>query len=75
MGYLEFVMSEKEEIAIIPKGTHVSVMGCRITLLEDTKVEGDQKSLDYILKVQEDFDNGVGVMGSAIPPSKTHNSN
>ena len=58
-------MGEKE-IAIIPKGSYVSIMGCRITLLEDTKVEGDQKSLDHILKVQEDFDNGIGVMGSAL---------
>ena len=68
MGYLEFVMSEKEEIevAVIPKGTHVQIMGCRITLLEDTKVDSDQKSLDYILKVQEDFDNGIGVVGYAL---------
>lgn len=67
--------NEQLERGVIPKGTHVQIMGCRITLLEDTKVDSDQKSLDYILKVQEDFDNGVGVMGSAIPPSKTHNSN
>lgn len=57
-------MSEKE-IAIIPKGSYVSIMGCRITLAEDAKVEGGQKSLDYILKAQEDFDNGIGVVGKA----------
>lgn len=59
-------MSEKEEIevAVIPKGSYVQIMGCRITLLEDTKVDSDQKSLDYILKAQEDFDNGIGVVGN-----------
>ena len=67
MGYLEFVMSEKGiEVAVIPKGTRVQIMGCRITLLEDTKVEGDQSSLDYILKAQDDFDNGIGVVGYAL---------
>ena len=61
MGCLEFVMSEKEEIeiAIIPKGSYVSIMGCRFTLMEDTKVEANQANLDYILKDQEDFDNGI----------------
>lgn len=62
MGYLGFVMSEKEEIeiAVIPKGSKVQIMGCQIILAEDTKVEGDQASLDYILKDQEDFDNVIG---------------
>ena len=51
-------MSGKEEIevAVIPKGTHVQIMGCRITLLEDTKVEANQANLDYILEEQENFD-------------------
>ena len=52
-------MSEKE-IAIIPKGSKVQIMGCSYTLAEDTKVEGGQSNLDYILKAQEDFDNGIG---------------
>jgi hypothetical protein len=69
MGWMEFVMSEKKEFAIIPKGNYVSIMGCRITLAEDTKVEGNQSDVDYILKEQENFNNGIGVMGSAI--SKT----
>jgi hypothetical protein len=65
---LEFVMDKNEQLerGVIPKGTHVQIMGCRITLLEDTKVDSDQKSLDYILKVQEDFDNGIGVVGYAL---------
>jgi hypothetical protein len=68
MGCLEFVMDKNEQLerGVIPKGTHVQIMGCRITLLEDTKVDSDQKSLDYILKVQEDFDNGIGVVGYAL---------
>ncbi|CEI51070.1 hypothetical protein [Acinetobacter bereziniae] len=38
---MEFVMSEKKEFAILPKGSYVSIMGCRITLAEDVKVEGN----------------------------------
>ena len=63
---LEFIkMSEeqKNEVAIIPAGNYVSIMGCRFTLLEDTKVEADQVNLDRILKDQEDFNKGVGVVG------------
>ena len=72
MGLLEFIMSEKEEIeiAVIPKGSKVQIMGCRVTLVEDTKVEGDQASLDYILKDQEDYDNGIGVVGEGGLGSK-----
>lgn len=57
-------MSDKKEIAIIPAGSYVSIMGCRFTLIEDTKVEADQANLDYILKDQKDFDNGVGVVAT-----------
>ncbi len=61
-------MSEKE-IAIIPKGNYVSIMGCRITLVEDTKVEGNQANVDYILKEQEDFNKGIRVAsGVGIKP-------
>lgn len=52
-----------ENIAVIPKGAKVQIMGCSYTLAEDTKVEGGQSNLDYILKAQEDFDNGIGVVG------------
>ena len=44
-------MSEKE-IAIIPKGTRVSVMGCSYLLLEDAKVDGNQTYLNDALKAQ-----------------------
>lgn len=67
---MEFVMSEKKEIAIIPKGSYVSIMGCRFTLLEDTQVEANQTNLDYILKDQENFDKGIGVVGDM--PSSQH---
>ena len=59
VGGLEFVMSEN--IAVIPKGTKIQIMGCSYTLLEDIKVNGTQGDLDNILKAQDDFDNGVGV--------------
>lgn len=52
---------EETEVAILPKGTKVRIMGCRITLTEDTKVEGNQSDVDYILKEQKNFDNGIGV--------------
>ena len=60
---MEFIMSDQKEIAIIPKGSYVSIMGCRITLAEDTKVEGSQADLNYILREQENFDKGIGVVG------------
>ncbi|MGR2671026.1 hypothetical protein ACUXVT_07075 [Acinetobacter soli] len=53
----------KKEIAIIPDGSYVSIMGCRFTLIEDTKVEANQANLNYILKDQENFDNGIGIVG------------
>ena len=62
-------MSEKKEFAIIPKGNYVSIMGCRITLADDTKVEGNQSDVDYILKEQEKFNKGIGVVsGAGINP-------
>lgn len=67
MGCLEFVMSDQREIAIIPKGSYVSIMGCRITLAEDAKVEGSQADLNYILREQENFDKGIGVVGNTKP--------
>ena len=59
-------MGNEKEFAIIPKGSHVIIMGCRITLAEDTKVEGNQANIDYILKDQENFDKGIGVVGGAL---------
>lgn len=54
-----------ENIAVIPKGTNVQIMGCSYTLLEDVKVDGMQIYLDQVLKAQIDFKNGVGVVGDA----------
>ncbi|MDH0032531.1 MULTISPECIES: hypothetical protein [unclassified Acinetobacter] len=50
-------MSEEQEseVAIIPAGSYVGIMGCRFILLQDSKVEADQANLDYILKHQKDF--------------------
>jgi glycerol-3-phosphate dehydrogenase len=71
VGWVEFDMNTKKEIevAVIPKGSKVQIMGCSITLLEDAKVKANQSDLDYILKEQENFYKGMGIMGSAI--SKT----
>lgn len=63
-------MGNEKEIAIIPKGNYVSIMSCRIALAEDTKVEANQADLDYILKEQENFDKGIGVIGGAIKNSE-----
>lgn len=49
------------EVAVIPKGSKVQIMGCSYTLLEDVKVDGVQIYLDQVLKAQIDFDNGIGI--------------
>ncbi|MFW2042694.1 hypothetical protein ACG94V_15375 [Acinetobacter sp. ULE_I001] len=59
-----------ENIAVIPKGTKVQIMGCSYTLLEDVKVDGMQIYLDQALKAQVDFENGVGIIGNV--PSSQH---
>jgi len=63
-------MSEKEEIevAVIPKGSYVSIMGCRFTLMEDTKVEANQANLDYILKDQKEWYDKPKANGCASHP-------
>lgn len=48
------------EIAVIPKGTKIKIMGCSYTLLEDVKVEGKQIYLDQVLKAKLDFENDIG---------------
>lgn len=58
---MEFIMSK--DTAVIPKGSKIQIMGCNYTLLEDAKVNGSQENLNYILKEQENFENGVGVVG------------
>ncbi|WP_026470010.1 hypothetical protein [Alkanindiges illinoisensis] len=55
-------LDQDQEVAIIPAGSYVSIMGCRFTLLEDTKVATSQESLDYVLKAQQDFENGIGTV-------------
>jgi len=52
-----------ENIAVIPKGTKVKIMGCSYTLMEDVKVDGIQIYLDQVLKAQKDFENGIGLVG------------
>lgn len=56
-------MSDHKEIAIIPKGTKIQIMGCSYTLLEEVKVDGKQMYLDQTLRAQENFENAIGVTG------------
>ena len=67
-GGQEIFMSElnqEQEVAILPAGSEVRIMGCRVVILEDVQVEGDQQSLDFILKAQEDFKKGIDIVGQA----------
>lgn len=50
------------EIAVIPKGTKIQIMGCSYFLLEDAKVNGMQLHLEQVLKAQNDFENEVCVV-------------
>ncbi|ENX00971.1 hypothetical protein F899_01604 [Acinetobacter sp. CIP 101934] len=60
-------MVDQKELAIIPKGTKIQIMGCSYTLLEDASVEGNQDNLNYILKEQENFNKGIGVVSNPKP--------
>lgn len=46
------------EIAVIPKGTKIKIMGCSYILLEDVKVDGNQVYLDQVLRAQLNFEEG-----------------
>lgn len=46
---------QKNKVAIIPAGNYISIMGCRLILLEDTKVDMNQTNLDYILGHRKNF--------------------
>lgn len=63
MGFIKMSKEQKNEVAIIPAGHYVRIMGCRFALLEDANVEGNQANLDRILKDQEDFNKGIGIVG------------
>lgn len=56
-------LDQKLEVAILPAGSEVRIMGCRVVILEDVQVEGGQASLDYVLKAQDDFKKGIGTTG------------
>ncbi|MEB3790113.1 hypothetical protein [Acinetobacter sp. IK40] len=50
-----------ENIAILPKGTKVQIMGSTYTLLDNVKVDDNQTNLNNVLKAQEEFQNGVNI--------------
>ncbi|MFX1824761.1 hypothetical protein [Acinetobacter sp. AS5] len=60
-------MSDQKEVAVIPKGNKIQIMGCSYTLLEDVRVDGNQANLNYILKEQKNFEKGIGVVGANTP--------
>lgn len=51
-----------ENIAVIPKGTKIQIMGCSYFLLEDVKVDAIQVRLEQVLEAQNDFENEVHVV-------------
>ncbi|MFA3467978.1 hypothetical protein ABTE70_09340 [Acinetobacter baumannii] len=55
-----------KNIAVIPKGTKIQIMGCSYILQEDALVDGDQAILEATLKAQENFNRGIGVVGGAL---------
>ena len=63
-------MDNQKEIATLPKGSSVSIMGCRFILAENTKVEANQANLDFILNEQSKFDKGIDLVGEN--PSSQH---
>ncbi|WP_166167944.1 hypothetical protein [Acinetobacter sp. SA01] len=58
-------MGSEKEIAIIPKGTSVRIMGCAYTLLEDVKVDGNQRILNETLKAQSEFEGKPKTSGTS----------
>ncbi|RZG74700.1 hypothetical protein EXE10_20475 [Acinetobacter sp. WCHAc060033] len=58
-----------ENIAVIPKGTKIQIMGCSFTLLEDVKVIGNQMNLDKIIEDQIKFDGEVRIHSTPCMPS------
>jgi len=51
------------ECGAIPKGTKVKIDGCPFVLQDDVKVAASQEIVDLAIKNQNDFDNGIGVIG------------
>lgn len=70
-GCLGFIMGKDKELdrGIIPAGTRVKLFEGRVTLLEDVAVDADQEWIDKAIKDQEDYFNGIGVVGEN-PTSK-----
>ena len=58
-----------ENVAIIPKGTKVQIMGCSFTLLEDAMGTGNQMNLDKIIEDQTKFDGEVRINSTPCTPS------
>ncbi len=51
------------ECGSIPKGTKVKIDGCPFVLQDDVKVAASQEIVDLAIKNQNDFYNGIGVVG------------
>ena len=73
MGWVGFIMNAKTEIevAVIPKGSKIQIMGCSYTLLEDVRVNGKQGSLDAIIEAQKEYEEQPKANGCGIKSSTT----
>lgn len=69
VGCLGFVIKEPE---VLPKDTKVQIIGYTYTLLEDAKIDSNQRHLNNILMVQKDFQNGINVISSNSLKSSTN---
>jgi len=55
--------NQELECGIIPAGTRIRLYEGSITLLEDAVVNANQEWIDKAIQDQEDFYNGVDVVG------------
>ncbi|RZF53681.1 hypothetical protein EXE30_06815 [Acinetobacter halotolerans] len=53
------------ECGTVPKGTKVKIDGCPFVLQDDVQVGADQTIVDLAIKNQNDFENGIGVVGES----------
>ena len=55
--------AENSEYGVIPKGTRIKLFEGRVTLLEDVAVDADQKWIDQAILDENNYRNGIGVVG------------
>ena len=55
--------AENSEYGVIPKGTRIKLFEGCVTLLEDVAVDADQKWIDQAIVDENNYRNGIGVVG------------